>query len=52
MKCAACGYEYLKKTKTFDKVIRYQSGKRKGEIKSVEEEYIDNRSDLVSEVLL
>ena len=43
-KCPSCGYTHEKVIKTVDKVIRYQSGKRKGEIKAVHEE------DIVREV--
>jgi len=35
MKCPACGYTDETKTETVDDVIRYKSGKRKGEIKEV-----------------
>ena len=35
MKCPACGYTHETKTVTVDDVIRYKSGKRKGEIKEV-----------------
>lgn len=35
MKCSACGYTHETKTKMVDDVIRYKSGKRKGEIKEV-----------------
>lgn len=34
-KCKACGYLYHKEVREVDVVIRYQSGKRKGEIKEV-----------------
>jgi len=40
MKCPACGYTREIKTQTVDKVIRFQQGKRKGEIKSVQTEEI------------
>ncbi|MAR66899.1 MAG: hypothetical protein CL833_06555 [Crocinitomicaceae bacterium] len=35
MKCPACGYTHETKTEMVDDVIRYKSGKRKGEIKEV-----------------
>lgn len=38
MKCPCCKYEKRTFTKTVDKVIRYQSGQRKGEVKSIEKE--------------
>ena len=34
-KCPSCGYRYIRQTKTVDEVVRYQSGKRKGEVKSI-----------------
>ncbi len=40
MKCAACGYQYKQKTKIVDKVIRFKSGPRKGEIKNITDEEI------------
>ena len=37
MKCHACGYEKGKReTVTVEEVVRYKSGKRKGEIKATE----------------
>lgn len=38
--CAACGYNYRKETVFTDEVIRYQSGKRKGEIRHVQQKEI------------
>jgi len=35
MKCPACGYTHEIKTEMVDDVIRYKSGRRKGEIKEV-----------------
>jgi len=35
MKCPACGYTHETKTEMVGDVIRYKSGKRKGEIKEV-----------------
>lgn len=39
MKCPSCKYENRTKSMKTDKVIRYKSGKRKGEIKEVKEEW-------------
>jgi DNA-directed RNA polymerase subunit M/transcription elongation factor TFIIS len=36
MKCYACGYEKSSFYQDVEKVIKYQSGKRKGEIKGTE----------------
>jgi len=36
--CKACGYQKRTQEITTDKVVRYKSGKRKGEIKEVLEE--------------
>jgi len=37
VKCAACGYEHrLGESIRYEKVTRYQSGKRKGEVKSID----------------
>lgn len=41
MKCAACGYEYIRQTQTVDDVIRYKSGKRKGDIKTIDTKEIE-----------
>jgi hypothetical protein len=35
MKCAACGYERAVKSEVVDDVVRYKSGKRKGEVKEI-----------------
>ena len=40
MKCPACGYTHETKTENVDDVIRYKSGKRKGEIKEVQRKTI------------
>lgn len=40
MKCAACGYEHREESQWVDKVLRYKSGKRKGEVKSIEKEKV------------
>lgn len=41
MKCAACGYEYSPNGIWIDKVHRYKSGKRKGEVKDIEKIFLD-----------
>jgi len=53
MKCAACGYEKRSKTYEIEKVTRFKSGKRKGEVKSVESDMIepDGHKDNFIEVL-
>lgn len=40
MKCAACGYEYREGGRWIDRVVRYKTGKHKGEIKSVDKEWL------------
>ena len=41
MKCYACGYEKRSKFVETAKVLRYKRGKRKGEIREVQEKTID-----------
>lgn len=45
MKCPCCKYEKRDEQYTVDKVIRYKSGKRKGEIKAVEQDTIEPDKD-------
>lgn len=45
MKCYACGYEKRYKLITTTEVVRFKSGKRKGEIKEVKEHSFDLYQD-------
>lgn len=38
--CPSCGYTHSQKSVWVDKVVRFQSGKRKGEIKAVDKEEV------------
>lgn len=45
MKCTACGYEKRTSTHLTADVVRYKSGKKKGEIKNITERFTEPDKD-------